>query len=238
MIALFGNGANFMIGKRRLNTPAKRFGALVLVAGVALATLGLAQFSWTYSPANTAARAFQHGPFWALRYSGESFDATGGLLLWIGLVVSVVGLFTSYLYDHTVGRVVHWVHTGSIEVVTSTPPNGIPATHVQAMASSSRNSRSAFVDILGTITLALLQSWLTAAMGFLFGIMYFEKESEMILAPAGIATFFWFQSMMRSGIAGQAGSAGSALGLLGIKLVIGYLFFGIGVISAAKGLIR
>lgn len=212
-----------------LNTPTKRVGVLVLVAGVVLLALGLVQFVGTYSALGSAEYAFRRGPFWALRNAGDDSNATGGLFLWLGAAMVVGGLLASFLYEKTVGKVAHWVKTGSL-----------PRSASQRVVASSKPP-SALVLWIGDIILSLLQNWATALLGFAMGIIVYQqmRKPEYVLAPAGIAILFWLQAAIRTGVAGDGHDHVSPLMLLlVVKLVIAYLFFGVGLLLAATGVIR
>lgn len=215
------------MSQRQLNTPTKRIGVLVLIAGALMVALGLMQFSSAYS----ADYAFRRGLFWALRNAGNDGNATGGLLLWLGLLMIVGGLLTSFLYELTVGKVAHWVRTGSL-----------PQPTAPRAAAPPRPSKPppAWVQRIGDVLLALIQNWATALFGFVMGVVYQQMgKPEYVLAPAGIAFLFWLRAAIGTAVSGDDRDYAFALTmLLIIKLVVAYLFFGAGLLFAATGMIR
>lgn len=221
--------------ENQLNTPTKRIGVLVLAGGIVFFIIGFAQFLGRYSPLEASMRVFLLGPFWALRGLGDNSEALGGFLLWFGALSTVGGLLASYLYDSTLGRVTHWVRTGSFAPTVKVPANDTVSERPVARPAK---PRSAILEWLGVAIIVLFQNWLTVLMGFVTGIAYLEgKKSEILLAPAGIAIFFWLQALFRTS-SDQRLSIGSTFLFLAIKLSIAYLFFGVGMLIRAMELVR
>lgn len=210
-----------------LNTPAKRIGLLVLIVGAVMFAFGIMQFVGTYSTLGNAEYAFRRGPFWALRNVGNRYDATGAFLLWLGTIMVIGGLVASYFYEQTVGKVVHWIRTGSL-------PQSAPRLVAPPAP------RSALVVWIADVLLSLLQNWATALLGLVMGVVYQQMgKPEYVLAPAGIALLFWVQAAVRTAVAGDGHDPTKALALLlVVKLVVAYLFFGIGLLLATTGIIR
>jgi hypothetical protein len=223
----------------RLNTPLKRIGGLCLMVGVATFVLGIWQFSNTSSTLANAKYAFDRGFFWALRSVGEDSNGTGAFLLWIGLFLSGAGLLTSYFYDHTLGKVRHWVMTGTTRRSTlaksQTPVQKQPVAVPRPRKPRSRLTM-AVLEVLGL----LFANWLTMLMTFCVGVVFCGADHNpwLLLAPAGIAMLMVFRAVVSGGIDSGPLPLKHAPTLFAVKVLLGYVSFAVGYVSAATGLIR
>jgi hypothetical protein len=88
----------------------------------------------------------------------------------------------------------------------------------------------AFVVWIGDAFWLLVQSWLTALVSFAAGgIHYLEpNKPEHLLTPAGIALVFWLRPAIGALLTGDNDQARAIMLILGIKLIIAYVFFSIG----------
>jgi hypothetical protein len=207
-----------------LNTPAKRIGLLVAIAGGFICLLGYSHFRGTYGPLSNALYAFERGPFWALRHTGIDTNATGGLLLWIGVLMFVAGLFASYLYEPTVGAVVHWVRTGSFPQQPS-PPTPVPKEPWQFPK---------WVQWLAAGLVVLIENGGTALVIFPLGLFYWHTgERTFLLVPAGVGFMFWLFAAFRT----RDDQTLALTPLLFVKVAIAYLFFGVGYFLSSNRII-
>jgi hypothetical protein len=230
-----------------LNTPAKRIWALVTIAGVLLVAIGLAQFLGDYFIFDVEL-VLQRGPLWGLQNLGKHSYALGAFLLWLGLAAVLAGMLMSFLYDQTVGKIVHWVRTGSLPATQGDPPaaQDLPATQCLAPRRSpdvlpifggiklkpSRPAQPppALAVWIGDAFVLLVQSWLTALVSFAAGGIHYldANKPQHLLTPAGIALIFWLRPAIGSLLTADNDHARGTFVLLGIKLMIAYIFFAVG----------
>jgi|GEM_PF-2783373 len=92
-----------------LTTPVKRVGFVILLAGIAATLIGLTQmgsdiyhYMWF--------EKFMHGLGKAIGFERNSFRRYP--LASIGPYMALCGLLLSYLYDHSVGRLLIWIQRG------------------------------------------------------------------------------------------------------------------------------
>lgn len=89
----------------KFDTPIKRFGFTLLAIGLLLIVGTLIYIAlWTY----------RLHYYWELIVDYWSYPIRGGgyNCLHYGVILSIIGLFLSYLYDSTIGRLIAWIKHG------------------------------------------------------------------------------------------------------------------------------
>jgi hypothetical protein len=172
----------------------------------------------------------------AFRNIGDEVHAFGAVLLWLGFLVTVVGMVSSYFYDQTIGMIVNWVKTGSHEKPSELRPDYPSFRPTYSRLKTPNHPTSSILVGIGTIAVLVLQSWVTAFAGLISGAMFMEGgKSERLLWPAGVAAIMWVQSSLRSR---ETTEFKTLILWLGTKLLIAYIFFVAGLVFYSMNLIR
>ena len=102
---------------KELNTPLKRVGFLVFITGLLILFVGMYQISEDAYSLSKFFEKWIESAFFE-RHSFRDYPAAG-----YGTWITVVGLFSSFLYDKITYRLIRWIKSGSkVELPASTPP--------------------------------------------------------------------------------------------------------------------
>jgi hypothetical protein len=87
----------------KLDTPIKRIGFIVLVIGLSITITGALIDSENH---------YRYKWYHFLESFDTSYKRYYDYLIIYGSLISVIGLFTSFLYDSTIKKILHWVING------------------------------------------------------------------------------------------------------------------------------
>lgn len=94
---------------QRLNSPIKRVGGLLLVAGIIILFIGLMQILGYLGRSTSFFTFLEH---WFRAITFDKYVIRRAPLVSTGTYLTLGGLLLSFAYDRTLGRVIAWVVNG------------------------------------------------------------------------------------------------------------------------------
>lgn len=136
---------------KELNTPLKRVGFLVFVAGLLILIFGMYQINDSAYRSSDIFETWLESVFFE-RYSFRRYPAAC-----YGTWIAVIGLFSSFLYDKITYRLVGWIRSGN----KADPPKSAPPASAPPVQLHFKNGAAALEHICKYMDTALVENELT-----------------------------------------------------------------------------